>query len=119
MKGFSKQRGAGVLATAACVAVGAVALPSTASSDQDATASATKRVTVGDNFFRAKTVRIRKGDTVRWVWTGNFPHNVKGRGIKSNRIKTSGSLRRTFRRKGTFRYVCEVHPEMRGRVIVR
>ena len=52
--------------------LGAAAAPATA---------ATKRVTVGDNYFvRASgvpKVTVSKGTKVTWVWRGNSSHNVK------------------------------------------
>ena len=45
------------------------------------TAFAATNVTwkVGTN----KTVHIRKGGTVKWIWGDRQPHNVKGPGFKS------------------------------------
>jgi plastocyanin len=105
----------------------AVALPSTAAGPStavgpDPEASATKRVRVGDFFFRSRSITIRRGDTVRWVWVGREPHNVTvTRGPREFRssTKTDGAYRKRLRRRGTYRYICTVHPDdMRGRVVV-
>jgi plastocyanin len=105
----------------------AMALPSTAagpstSGDLDATASATKRVRVGDFFFRSRSITIQRGDTVRWVWVGRAPHDVtvtRGPVRFGSRTKTDGAYRKRLRRRGTYRYICTVHPDnMRGRVVV-
>jgi plastocyanin len=100
---------------------GVAALPS-AAGDPDAEASATKRVRVGDFFFRSKSITIQRGDTVRWVWVGQAPHNVtvtSGPRRFSSRTKTDGAYRKQLRRRGTYRYICTVHPDsMRGRVVV-
>jgi plastocyanin len=104
----------------------AVALPSTAAgpstaADPDASASATKRVRVGDFFFRSRSITIQRGDTVRWVWVGAAPHNVtvtSGPRRFSSSTKTDGAYRKRLRRRGTYRYVCTVHPDMRGKVVV-
>jgi plastocyanin len=99
-----------------------VALPST-TADPGAKASATKRVEVGDLYFRPKSVTVQSGDTVRWVWVGRAPHNVTvTRGPRKFRstTKTSGVYAKRLRRRGTYRYFCTVHPDpMKGRVVVK
>lgn len=80
----------------------------------------TTRVRVGDDFFRPSLVRIDRGDIVRWSWTRTRNrHNVRGPGV-STPIARSGSAARRFRRRGDFRYICDVHPRsMRMTVRVR
>jgi plastocyanin len=77
-------------------------------------------VKVGDDFFRAKTVRITKGSTVTWKWVGSDSHNVVFRGFKS-RLQNKGTYRHKFTKAGTYKYVCTLHSSkgMRGTVIVR
>jgi plastocyanin len=105
----------------------AAALPSIAAGPSttagpDPEASATKRVRVGDFFFRSKSITIQSGDRVRWVWVGQAPHNVtstSGPRRFSSRTKRDGAYRKLLRRRGTYRYICTVHPDsMRGRVVV-
>lgn len=80
--------------------------------------AAKKSVKVDDDFFSAKVVTIKKGDTVIWRWVGDNPHNVKGKGFDSG-VKTSGTFRRTFRKRGSFSYRCTIHSGMNGKVIVK
>lgn len=78
-------------------------------------------VKVGDDFFKAKTVRVTKGSTVTWKWgSGSAPHNVVGKGFKS-KLQTKGTYKRKFTKAGTYRYVCTLHEDegMKGTVIVR
>jgi plastocyanin len=104
----------------------AAALPSTAAgpsaAEEDAAASATKRVRVGDLFFRSGAITIQRGDTVRWVWVGQERHNVTvTRGPREFRSSTKrdGAYRKRLNRRGTYRYICTLHPNaMRGRVVV-
>src|SRR3954447_19176622 len=53
---------------ATAIAAGALAIPALA---------ATKSVQVKDNVFVAKKITVKKGTTVKWVWKGKAPHNVK------------------------------------------
>src|SRR3954469_20430783 len=58
-----------------------------------------------------KTVKIRKGGTVKWIWGDSQPHNVKGSGFKSKVLTGKGkSYSHTFRSKGTFKIICQIHP---------
>jgi plastocyanin len=59
----------------------------------------------------SSTVKIAKGGTVKWVWTDGQPHNVKGPGFKSKTLTKKGSTySHTFRSRGTFKIICQVHP---------
>ena len=61
---------------------------------------------------------VRVGDTVTWKWVGSNPHNVQFKGFKSKTI-TKGTYKHTFKKRGTFRYVCIIHSGMNGKVIVK
>jgi plastocyanin len=100
-----------MLASLCAVAVAAaVAVPALA---------AGPNVRVDDDFFKAKTVRIKKNTTVKWTWVGERPHNVVFKGFKS-KIKETGTYRHTFKKTGTYRYVCTLHSDkgMKGTVVV-
>jgi plastocyanin len=59
----------------------------------------------------SKTVKIRKGGTVKWIWADGQPHNVKGPGFKSKVLSGKGkSYSHRFGSKGTFKIVCQIHP---------
>lgn len=98
----------------------AAAIPAVA---QDATTSAVRGVSIADIDFNPRVKTIRRGDTVRWTWRdGNTPHNVKSRGslrFRSSPTKTRGTHSVRFVRGGTYRYVCSIHLNMRGRIVVR
>jgi plastocyanin len=58
-----------------------------------------------------KTVKIRKGGTVKWVWGDGQPHNVKGSGFKSKVLTGKGkTYSHRFGSKGTFKIICQIHP---------
>jgi len=92
----------------ATAAVAAVAVPALAAGPS---------VRVDDNFFKAKTVRIKPNTTVTWKWVGERPHNVTFSKFHS-KTQEAGSYRHKFTRRGTFRYVCTIHDGMKGTVIV-
>lgn len=82
-------------------------------------------VTVNDFFFGPDSLTIHKGKTVRWVWSesNTYPHdvhlkqgpqNLKERSTYSTRTTavTGAVFKKTFRRPGTYRYICTVHPTL-------
>lgn len=94
-----------VIALAALAVCGLIAVPAFA---------ATRNVTVGDTFFRSKTVTVKRNTTVKWTWRGVLPHNVKvTSGPVKFKSKTKGkgySYSRKLTRKGTYRILCTIHP---------
>jgi len=81
--------------------------------------------TIGDTFAPAFQ-SVSLGDTVRWSFSGGSDgqgHNVRFTPRTSstpadiNVLKT-GSASRVFTAKGTFNYVCDVHPGMNGQIVV-
>ena len=82
-------------------------------------------VSVGDNFFKEKTVQIQPGDSVTWRWTGSAAHNVKANSGQTERFGSDvmtgagNTFRHTFPDAGRFTYFCEIHgPAMSGAVEV-
>jgi plastocyanin len=58
-----------------------------------------------------KTVKIKKGGTVKWVWSDGQPHDVKGPGFTSKTSSKKGfTFSHRFNKKGTFKIICQVHP---------
>jgi plastocyanin len=100
----------------AVLAVALIAVPATMAF------AATKRVSVkrsGTRFtFSPSTVSIKRGDTVRWSWSGAIPHNVSGPGFRS-RTAAKLTYSRKFSRAGTFRVVCTLHQAVGQRMTVR
>ena len=89
---------------AAALAAGCLAAPSLG--------AASKTVQVKDNVFVAKSVTVRKGTTVRWVWKGHAPHNVT---VTSGPVKfhspnkVKGTFSKKLTRKGTYKILCTIH----------
>ena len=83
-------------------------------------ASSATAVRMKDNFFRSKTVQVEKGTRVRWVNRGSRPHTTTHNSGKwdSGTLNPGESFARRFRKVGTFRYHCEIHAGMTGKVVV-
>lgn len=100
------------------------ALGTAATGVPGAGAATTKRVIIKDIDFTPATVTITRGSRVTWVWRdGSVPHDVTSRGTKRFRstpeAKNTGTYTVRFTRPGTYRYVCTIHANMRGKVVVR
>lgn len=125
------------LAQLALVAAGVVALlGATASAAQGPAASASTKksalVTVNDFYFGPEAVTIKKGGTVKWVWSSanTYPHDVHlKKGPKGLKEKTAYSTKTTavtdaefkkvFKTPGTYHFICTIHPtEMHLTVVV-
>lgn len=104
------------------IAVAAVAVPtSSAAPDTTATAAATTKkakVSVRDDFFSPKTIKVRKGGSVTWTWRGDSGHDVVGKGGLKSTIKSTGTYKKTFKKTGSYSYVCTIHEGMTGTVRV-
>ena len=91
-----------------------------------ATAAAkTRNVKIGDNFFVRSgspkpTVKVHKGTTVRWNWTGSHSHNVVGSGPASfqSALKRSGHFSKKMKRRGTYSVICQIHSGMKMKLKV-
>lgn len=86
------------------------------------------RVTVGDRFFSAPNVRIRRGAKLRYVFDSqpNYAglHNLTlangPLGIGSANLNAGRTFTQRFRRAGVYRFFCGLHPvQMTQRVIVK
>ena len=109
------------LITAAVIAFGAAAAPAQAAD-----------VTISNFQFMPASITIAQGDTVKWTWSGpDTNHSVTSRpgqadSFDSDPGNTPSSLdhppgdtfSHTFNTPGGFSYICKVHSNMVGRVMV-
>src|SRR5690242_10427795 len=91
------------------------------------------KVTVNDFYFAPTAVTIKKGGSVKWVWSSinTYPHdvhlkkgpaNLKKKGSYSTKTTavTGAHFQKTFETPGTYKYICTIHPsEMRMTVTVK
>ncbi|MFI5535542.1 cupredoxin family copper-binding protein [Nocardia sp. NPDC051900] len=80
-------------------------------------------VVAHDMKFSPADVTVAVGDTVTWKFDDKVPHTVQGIGDKAMGINSpifdKGEWSYTFTAPGTYRYLCSLHPEMRGSVTVQ
>jgi plastocyanin len=122
-----RKRIAAVLAAAALGALGIAFGTPVAGGDVAAseTPPAKPKILVKDNYFEPRSVVVAEGTHVGWKWKGENRHNIRftkvprGTSRKGAKTRTEGYWKRTFRKPGTYRYVCKHWAGMRGTVTVR
>lgn len=74
-----------------------------------------------DNFtFSPTPLTVARGTTVSWVNRDDIPHAIycPTLNLRSQPLETNDMFRHRFDQAGTFDYICSIHPNMRGRVVV-
>ena len=110
--------------TAAFVAALVLATPTgVGAASAPARSAQIRTVRIHDIGFHPSRPVIHRGGSVRWKFVDpEVSHNVTSRGrtrFRSSPTRLTGSHRVRFTRRGTYRYVCTIHPSMRGSVVVR
>jgi plastocyanin len=84
--------------------------------------SAGEVVTVRINGMRFEpaNLSIKPGTRVTWVQGDRMPHVISGEasGLRSNTLYTGQEYSYIFQQPGSYDYVCDLHPSMKGRVVV-
>jgi plastocyanin len=71
-----------------------------------------------DLKFLPPAIEVPPGAEVTWRFVdGSVPHNVKGDGFASEN-QSRGTFSHRFERAGEYRYTCDLHAGMDGRVVV-
>lgn len=79
----------------------------------------THTVTIDGTRYQPEVVTVKRGDSVTFVNKDPFPHTVtSGKAFDSRDIGADRSWKHTFRKAGRFDYICTLHPNMKGAVVV-
>ncbi|MFN8162569.1 MAG: cupredoxin domain-containing protein [Solirubrobacterales bacterium] len=90
-------------------------------------------VTVNDDYFEPNAVTVKKGGSVKWIWSSNniephdvhlrkWPKGLKRKGSYSTKTTavTEAQWKDTFPTPGTYKFICTIHPtEMKLTVTVK
>ena len=68
-------------------------------------------------IFNPSSISVEEGDTVLWINDDRVPHTVTGFGVDKF-LYPGQTFKHTFRDDGSFHYICMLHPNMHGQVIV-
>jgi len=83
-----------------------------------ATTKAPGSVGMVDFAFSPASVTVNVGDSVTWSNGGEEPHTATGSGFDTGAVAPGASASATFSTAGSFSYICEIHPFMKGTVVV-
>ena len=78
-------------------------------------------VTMKDIKFNPSTVNVKVGDTVTWTNDDSVGHDVTADGFNSGgagNIEPGKTFTHKFAKAGSYKYVCSVHPGMKGTIKV-
>ena len=83
-------------------------------------AGATNEVEISDFAFSPPSLEVEVGTEVTWANADPTPHTVTAEGgaFDSGTLDPEQGFSTVFEQAGEFRYVCEIHPTMRGVVRV-
>ena len=86
----------------------------------DSGQTAMSDVSIVDFAFQPALIIVGVGDTVEWTNTGNAQHTVDSDTeiFESDIIDPGETFSYTFDDPGIFPYHCDIHPHMRGMVVV-
>jgi plastocyanin len=104
-----------ILATLAALLVGALGAAAATSAAPPAS-----QITIKDFMFAPASLTIKAGTTVTWLNEDEEPHTVVSAGLfRSKAIDTKETFTFTFEKPGEYHFVCTIHPQMMGTVIVQ
>lgn len=80
-------------------------------------------VTIQNFGFHPSTLTVKAGTTVTFVQEDSTPHTVTGSGnsafLHSSPLNKGQTYTATFSKPGTYNYICSIHPDMKGTVVVQ
>ena len=87
----------------------------------DAPTSTSHTVTIEGVSFQPQVLTVKVGDSIVWVNKDPFPHTVTSRAgdFDSGEIQPGKSWNYSPQKRGTFPYICTLHPTMKATLRVQ
>ena len=95
--------------------------PGLAEDPNNAGAGPVATVSMDHNTFIPSEITVAPGTTVTWVNKEAMPHTVVhvNKGFRSKTLVKDAQYSFTFTAAGDYDYLCSIHPNMKGKVIVK
>jgi plastocyanin len=79
------------------------------------------RIVVKNFMFQPTSLTVKVGSTVTWTNMDEEPHTVVSSSglFRSNGLDTKDSFSYEFDKAGTYTFVCSIHPQMVGKIVVQ
>jgi plastocyanin len=86
-----------------------------------ARAAGSQAVPIKGFAFKPATVTVNEGDTVTWTNQDTAPHTATASdgSFDTGNLKKGASGSHKFSKAGSFAYICSIHPNMKGTVVVK
>ena len=83
--------------------------------------SAGPTISIHEFMFSPTSVTVTAGTTVHWKNLDPEPHTIRSvdATFKSDALDQDDSFSFKFDKPGTYRYVCSIHPQMLGTIVVK
>lgn len=83
-------------------------------------AGAIHNIEIKSFAYNPQTLKVGIGDAVVWTNYDDAPHNIKSSDgvLDSENLMKEESFEATMDTKGTYQYICDIHPSMKGTIVV-
>jgi plastocyanin len=85
--------------------------------------AAPNEIGIANFAFMPGTLTVAPGTSVTWINHDEEPHAVrsveKSQPFKSPALDTDDKFTAVFDNPGTYKYICSVHPNMEGTIVVK
>jgi plastocyanin len=108
--------------TAVLLALGAAGtLAQQAPQAQQVAATNEVEISIENFHYMPETLTVKAGTAVTWINRDEEPHNVVSldRVFRSKAIDGGEKFTASFDKPGTYKYICAVHPQMHGQIVVQ
>src|SRR5579862_6733447 len=111
---------AAVLLMPALVVTSFCALSAAPAASSAGESSAQATISIREFMFSPTSLTVTAGTTVHWKNLDGEPHTVRGveANFRSDPLDQNDTFAFKFAQPGTYRYVCSIHPQMFGTIIV-
>ena len=108
-------------AAGAVLALGTIGAVAQQVAATDPAAAKSAEIVIQSFHFLPPTLTVAAGTAVTWSNHDEEPHNVVSpdRVFRSKDIDGGEKFTAVFDKPGTYKYLCAVHPQMRGEIIVK
>jgi plastocyanin len=78
----------------------------------------TNIISIKNFAFSPSVLTVKQGTKVTWTNQDSAPHQIKSETFNSDSLGQGESFNFTFSNKGSFNYICSIHPSMTGKIVV-
>jgi plastocyanin len=75
-------------------------------------------ITIQNFAFNPGTLTVKQGTKVTWNNQDSAIHRIKSGDFNSQDLSQGDKFEFTFKNKGSFDYICGIHPSMTGKIVV-